>query len=189
MKKLVLLFSLLIYASGFTQPTVMPTTPPTRTASNVLSIYGGAYTNQTGVSFQTFGASTINADLALPGSPAGFTKSYSGHSYSGIQVNTAGVLDVSGMTTLHLDVYSTNYSSMNIKLESSTTTAVELPVTGSIVPSTTTRNQWISLDLNLSTYNSGNILSSLKYIVPVTYGQSATLFITNVYFYKPECKS
>ena len=78
---------------------------------------------------------------------------------------------------------------MNIKLESSTTTAVELPVTGSIVPSTTTRNQWISLDLNLSTYNSGNILSSLKYIVPVTYGQSATLFITNVYFYKPELLS
>ncbi|KAB1154297.1 YDG domain-containing protein [Flavobacterium luteum] len=186
MKKLLLLFFLLVYASGFSQPTVMPTTPPTRTASNVLSIYSGAYTNQTGVSYPTFGGATLNADLALPGSPAGTAKSYSAHSFSGIQVNTAGVLDVSGMTTLHLDVYSTNYTSLAVKLESSTTTARELTVTGSTIPSSTTRNQWISLDLDLSTYNTGNILSSLKYIVPVTFGQNATLFITNVYFYKPE---
>lgn len=74
---------------------------------------------------------------------------------------------------------------MNIKLESSTVVARELAVTGAIVPSATTRNQWISLDLDLSTYNTGNILTSLKCIVPVTYGQNATMWIDNVYFYKP----
>ncbi|WP_445454491.1 MopE-related protein [Flavobacterium sp. 25HG05S-40] len=182
MKKILLLLFLMTFSLGYSQPGASPADPPARNTWDVLSVFSDSYTNQTGVQYLTFGGSTINADFTPPGgTPA---KYYTGHSFSGIQVNTAGSLDVSQMTHLHFDVYSPNYSSMAIKLESSTTTARELAVTGSIVPSSTTRNQWISIDLALSTYNLGNILTSLKYIVPVTFGQNATLYIDNIYFYR-----
>jgi len=172
---------------GYAQPGASPTDPPTRNAWDVFSVYSDSYSNQSGVQYFNFGGSTINADYT----PAGGTpcKYYTGHSYSGIQVNTAGSLDVSSMTHLHFDVWSPNYSSMNIKLESTTGTARELAVTGTIVPSASTRSQWISVDLALNTYSTGNILTSLKYIVPVTYGQGATLYIDNVYFYRPATTS
>jgi len=183
MKKILLCLFLMTISLGYAQPSASPTDPPARNAWDVKSVYSDSYTNQTGVSFLDFGGSTINADFTPPGgNPA---KYYTGHSYSGMQVNTAGSLNVLQMTHLHFDVYSPNFSSMAIKLESSTGAARELAVTGTVVPSATTRNQWISVDLVLSTYDIGNILTSLKYIVPVTYAQNATLYIDNVYFYRP----
>jgi uncharacterized protein YjdB len=183
MKKILLCLFLMTISLGYAQPSASPTDPPARNAWDVKSVYSDSYTNQTGVSFLNFGGSTINDDFTPPGgNPA---KYYTGHSYSGMQVNTAGNLNVLQMTHLHFDVYSPNFSSMAIKLESSTGAARELAVTGTVVPSATTRNQWISVDLALSTYDTGNILTSLKYIVPVTFGQNATLYIDNVYFYRP----
>jgi uncharacterized protein YjdB len=183
MKKILLCLFLMTISLGYAQPSASPTDPPARNAWDVKSVYSDSYTNQTGVSFLNFGGSTINADFTPPGGNA--AKYYTGHSYSGMQVNTAGSLNVLQMTHLHFDVYSPNFSSMAIKLESSTGAARELAVTGTVVPSATTRNQWISVDLALSTYDTGNILTSLKYIVPVTFGQNATLYIDNVYFYRP----
>jgi hypothetical protein len=180
MNKFHLLIFLMTISLGFAQPDASPSDPPTRNAWDVFSVYSDAYSNQAGVQFLTFGAATINADYTPAGGNA--AKYYTGHSYSGIQVNTAGSLDVSQMTHLHFDVWSPNFSSMNIKLESTTGTARELAVAGAIVPSASTRNQWISVDLALSTYNTGNILSSLKYIVPVTYAQNATMYVDNIYF-------
>ncbi|MEN9322503.1 MAG: hypothetical protein RL699_283 [Bacteroidota bacterium] len=183
MKKILLCLFLMTISLGYAQPGASPTDPPARNDWDVKSVYSDSYTNQTGVSFLNFGGSTINADYTPPGgNPA---KYYTGHSYSGIQVNTAGSLNVLQMTHLHFDVYSPNFSSMAIKLESSTGAFRELAVAGSVVPSASTRDQWISVDLALSTYDTGNILTSLKYIVPVTFGQNATLYIDNVYFYRP----
>ncbi len=172
---------------GFAQPGASPSDPPARNAWDVFSMYSDSYSNQSGVQFLTFGGTTINADYTPAGGNP--SKYYTGHSYSGIQVNTAGSLDVSQMTHLHFDVWSPNFNSMAIKLESSTGTAKELSVTGTIVPSASTRSQWISIDLALSTYNTGNILTSLKYIVPVTFGQNATLYVDNIYFYRPATTS
>jgi hypothetical protein len=187
MKKILLLFFLMTISLGFAQPGASPSDPPARNAWDIFSMYSDSYSNQSGVQFLTFGGSTINADYTPAGGNP--SKYYTGHSYSGIQVNTAGSLDISQMTHLHFDVWSPNFNSMAIKLESSTTTARELSVTGTVVPSASTRNQWISIDLDLSTYNLGNILTSLKYIVPVTFGQNATLYIDNIYFYRPATTS
>ncbi|MBU3680454.1 MAG: T9SS type A sorting domain-containing protein [Flavobacterium sp.] len=183
MKQILLCFFLMTISLGYAQPAASPSDPPSRNAWDVKSVYSDSYTNEAGVAFLNFGGSTINADYTPPGgTPA---KYYTGHSYSGMQVNAAGSLNVFQMTHLHFDVYSPNFSSMAIKLESSTGAARELAVTGAVVPSASTRDQWISVDLALSTYDTGNILTSLKYIVPVTFGQNATLYIDNVYFYRP----
>jgi hypothetical protein len=130
-----------------------PIEPPVRNTWDVLSVYSDSYANQAGVNFLDFGGSVINADFTpTGGTPA---KYYTNHSFSGIQVNTGGNLNVSQMTHLHFDVWSPNFNSMRLKLESSTGTARELDVTGAIVPSSSTRGQWISVDLALSTTTLG----------------------------------
>ncbi len=165
-------------------PAAGPATPPVRNAWDVLSQYGAAYTNQPGVIFDTFGggASSIADETLSDGS---VVKKFNGHSYSGISAAT-NTLDVSQMTHLHIEVWSPNFTSMRLKLEAhngAAITARELDVPGGVA-----QGVWNSFDIPLSSYSSGPAgvdLTKLRWIVPVTFGQNATLYITNIYFYRP----
>ena len=163
---------------GFSQnPATGPTNPIVRNAWDVKSLYGGVYTNESGVNFDSFGGSTIDGDVAL--GDGNIVKKYSNHLYSGIQGNN-GNLDVSAMTKLHIDVYSPGFTAFRIKLEAVNGSNVELDV-----PGAHTQGSWNSYDLDLSTYV-GVDLAHLKWVVPVTYTPPGeTLFIDNVYFYRP----
>ena len=159
-------------------PAAGPTTPPARNTWDVLSQYGSAYTNQAGVIFDDFGGATIDGDVLL--GDGSTVKKYTNHSYSGIKVNGTGDLNVSSMTRLHMDVWSPDFVSFKIKLEGSNGVANEIEV-----PFTKVQGSWNSYDLDLSTYT-GVTLTSLKWIVPVTFGpNNTTLYISNVYFYRP----
>jgi len=181
MKKLFLLVFLMTISLGQSQTTPSAgASDPAKNAADVLSIYGGAYTNQAGAYFDLFdtagwGGSTLEEVTLNDGNAV---QKITNHWYSGIHLNGAGSLDVSGMTKLHFDVWSPNYSGMAIKLEAANGSAKEIGV-----PGTLTQGQWMSVDLDLSTY-SGVDLANLRYIVPVTWGQTATLYIDNVYFWK-----
>jgi hypothetical protein len=169
---------------SYPDPEVGPTNPITRNAWDVKSIYNGIatpvspqYTNVPGVSFDSFGGSTIVGATTL--GDGNTVNKYFNHLYSGIQVDAVS-LDVSAMTMLHLDVYSPNFTVMAVKLEDATKAAKELAV-----PTAKTQGSWNSYDLDLSTYT-GVDLTKLKIIVPVTYEGSGTqLYIDNVYFYRP----
>jgi len=181
MKKLFLLIFLMTISLGQSQTTPSAgASDPAKNAADVLSIYGGAYTNQAGAYFDLFdtagwGGSTLEEVTLNDGNAV---QKITNHWYSGIHLNGAGSLDVSGMTKLHFDVWSPNYSGMAIKLEAANGSAKEIGV-----PGTLTQGQWMSVDLDLSTY-SGVDLANLRYIVPVTWAQTATLYIDNVYFWK-----
>ena len=179
MKKFFLLFFLMTISLGQSQtPAAGPTPPPLRNAWDVLSQYGSAYTNQAGVIFDTFGGSNIVGDVTLADNS--IVKKYISHSYSGISTNGAFTLNVSGMTHLHLDVWSPDFVSFKIKLEAVNGSNVELEV-----PSTKLQGSWNSYDLDLSTYSAVDLVN-LRWIVPVTFDpNNTTLFITNVYFYRP----
>lgn len=170
-------------APASTTPLAGPATPPARNPWDVLSQYSTAYTNQPGVIFDTFGggaASIVDETLA----DASVVKKFNTHSYSGISA-AATTLDVSQMTHMHIDVWSPNFTSMRLKLEAhngAAVTARELDVPGGTV-----QGAWNSYNIPLSTYSSGAggvDLTKLRWIVPVTFGQNATLYITNVYFYR-----
>ncbi len=179
MKKFLLFIFLLTFSIGQSQtPAAGPTTPPARNPWDVKSQYGSAYTNPPNIVFDSFGGSTIVGDETL--ADASVVKKYTGHSFSGISANT----DVTGlfaaqMTHLHIDVWSPNFTSFRVKLEAVNGTNVELNAPGG-----TTQSNWNSYDIPLTSF-AGVDLSNLKWIVPVTFGQNATLFITNVYFYRP----
>ena len=161
-------------------PPTGPTAPPIRNNLNVLSQYGSAYTNQTGVIFDNFGGgATIVGDVTLDDNSV--VKKYTNHSYSGISPNSSNNLNVSGMTHLHMDVWSPNFVSFKVKLEATNGSNNEIEV-----PFTKVQGVWNSYDIPLSTYVNTN-LTILKWIVPVTFNpNNTTLFITNVYFYKQD---
>ncbi len=172
------------FSIGVSQtPVSGPSNPPTRNNWDVLSQYGSAYSNQPGVVFDSFGGSTIVGDVTLP-LDLSSVKKYVAHSYSGISTSGAMTLNVSAMTHLHIDVWSPDFVSFKIKLEAVNGSNRELEV-----PFTKTQGSWNSYDLDLSTYSNGPggvDLTNLRWIVPVTFNpNNTTLFITNVYFYRP----
>lgn len=161
-----------------TTPAAGPAAPPARNPWDVLSQYGAAYTNQPGVIFDNFGGSTIVGDVTLADNSV--VKKYINHSYSGISTNGALDLNVSAMTHLHIDVWSPDFVSFKIKLEAANGSNIELEV-----PGAKSQGTWNSYDIPLSSYSAVD-LAHLKYIVPVTFNpNNTTLFITNVYFYRP----
>ena len=179
MKKLLLLILLLTFSIGQSQtPPAGPSTPPARNSWDVLSQYGSTYTNEPGVIFDSFGGSNIVGDVVL--GDASVVKKYLAHSYSGIKVNGAGDLNVSGMTHLHMDVWSPDFVSFKVKLEGTNGSNNEIEV-----PFAKNQGTWNSYDIPLSTYVN-TTLSNLRWIVPVTFDpNNTTLYITNVYFYRP----
>ncbi|MFC6877558.1 beta strand repeat-containing protein, partial [Flavobacterium myungsuense] len=162
--------------TGPTTPVARPTTPPARNAWDVLSQYSTAYTNQAGVVFSNFNSAAVITDQTLADNSV--VKKYATHTFSGIAPNGANNLDVSGMTHLHIDVWSPDFTSFKVKLEATNGSNNEIEV-----PFSKIRGAWNSYDIALSTYTATN-LANLKWIVPVTNG-NANLFITNVYFYRP----
>jgi hypothetical protein len=185
MKKITLFIFLLTFSLGYSQdPATGPSDPIARNAWDVKSIYNGIdnpvppqYTNEPNGNFDSFGGSTIVGPVTL--GDGNTCVKYTNHLYSGIQAG-AGNLDVSTMTTLHLDVYSPGFTAFRVKLEAANGSNVELDVPGAHV-----QGSWNSFDLDLSTY-AGVDLAHLKWIVPVTYTPPGeTLYIDNVYFYRP----
>ena len=184
MKKKLLLLFLMTFSLGQSQtPAAGPTSPPTRNPWDVLSQYGSQYTNPPNLVFDSFGGSNIIGDVTLADNSV--VKKYINHSYSGISANSnvTGIY-AADMTHMHIDVWSPDFASFKIKLEGVNGSNRELEVPGAKV-----QNSWNSYDLDLTTYTSGPggvDLANLKWIVPVTFGpNNTTLFITNVYFYRP----
>lgn len=179
MKKILLLIILLTFSIGQSQtPAAGPTVPPARNTWDVLSLYGSGYTNVPGVYFSSFGGANIVGDVTLD--DLSIVKKYLAHSYSGIAPNAANNLNVSGMTHLHMDVWSPDFVSFKIKLEATNGSFQELEV-----PFAKNQGTWNTYDIDLSTYP-GVSLANLKWIVPVTFNpNNTTLYLTNVYFYRP----
>ena len=118
----------MVTSLGFSQdPATGSANPIPRNAWDVKSLYGGTYTDEAGVIFDSFGGSTIVGDVTLGDGKV--VKKYTNHLYSGIQAGS-GNLDVTSMTKLHLDVYSPGFTSFRIKLEAVNGSNVELDVPG-----------------------------------------------------------
>ena len=185
MKKITSLLFCLTVGFGFAQdPASGPTDPIARNSYDIKSIYNGIanpvapqYTNEPNGTFDSFGGSTIVGDVLL--ADGNTVIKYTNHLYSGIRAG-AGDMDITGMTMLHIDAYSPDFTTFAIKLEAVNGSFVELAVPGAY-----TQNAWNSYDLDLSTYSAAD-LAHLKWIVPVTYNPPGrTLYLDNVYFYRP----
>ncbi|MCU0323597.1 MAG: hypothetical protein MUE72_14370, partial [Chitinophagaceae bacterium] len=105
--------------NSFAQPTNNPETPPARTASQVISVYSSAYTSLTNVNFNPnwgqsgFGSATT---FTLSGNEM---RHYPNMNYQGIDIKNNGAnpaQNVSSLDSLHLDIWSSNCTSIEIFL-------------------------------------------------------------------------
>ncbi|MFC6877551.1 hypothetical protein ACFQFB_10540, partial [Flavobacterium myungsuense] len=162
-------------------PITGPATP-TRSAGVVKSVYGATYSNAFGApAFNSFGGSNIIGNVVLD--DASTVVKYTGHDYSGLnaggtdQGGNFNVTTAPAATFLHMDVWSPNFTSFEVKLESTNGAALLVNV-----PGAKTQRAWNSYDIPLSSYPGVN-LAALKWIV-LDSSPGAILFLTNVYFYQ-----
>jgi hypothetical protein len=177
MKKIMsfLLVMMSMYLGLNAQPATPAATPPTRSASDVIALYSGAYTEVSGTNWSPYwGQSTpvTVSDVSIGGNA---TKHYETLSYIGVEL--ASPINVSGMQNLHLDLWTTNCTSFEVSLIT--------PGVGengySITP---TASGWTSVDIPLTNYTVPNLsnIAQLKFV-----GQpfgSSDVYVDNIYFWK-----
>ncbi len=172
------------YTADFTvteilQPIASATKPPSRSATDVISVYGSEYTNITGVDTfpdwnqggqgSSWGTFSLNGDDMLQ---------YTKLSYQGIQFQAAE--DLTAMEFIHLDVWT---SGDVTRLETSliSVSSGEKPVWTNL-----TAGQWTSIDIPITDFTSQGLtvadIHQLK-LVGDPWG-AGTVFVDNIYFYR-----
>ena len=160
MKKIFLLLFLLTLFSGYSQPS-SPAPTPTKLQSDVVSFYSDAYT-------AAFG--TVNWTNATD-SPISGNATKLATSVTFAQGATAST-SITGMTFIHVDVYSTNANASQIKVQ----------VNGTVGSAIATPNGvWTSLDIPLSNYSNP---STVNLVNLQPYAGAGTFYFDNIYFYK-----
>lgn len=154
---------------------VIPTGPtvgapvPTRSGSDVLSVFSDSYTNLPGTDFNpNWGQATVVTQESIDGNN---TLVYKGLNYQGIQLGAN--LDVTGMTHLHLDYWTENSTALNAFLISSG--PVETPQTIAVPTS-----GWLSLDIPLADFNPVDLAD----IIQFKFDGNGDIWLDNIYFYK-----
>jgi hypothetical protein len=154
------------------EPTTAAPNPPARNASDVISVFSGAYTDLTGTDWNPFwGQSTIVTDVEIAGNP---TKKYSSFNYQGVQF--ASAIDASQMEKLHIDIWTPNCTAFDVY-------PIVLGQPEQFVTLNPTLAGWNSFDIDLSQYTIPlNAIIQFKF-VGTPFG-SSTVYYDNLYFYK-----
>lgn len=142
---------------------------PTRPASNVISIYSDTYTNVAGTDLNpNWGQQTVTSQVTIGGNKTLLMK---GLNYQGIQFGSNQ--DVSGLTHLHLDVWTTNSSSFSVYLISPGPVEKLYKIT---VPT----SGWTSVDIPLSSFSPVNLRDAFQF----KFEGNGDIYLDNIYFYK-----
>ncbi len=152
---------------GGDTPTVAAPTP-THPAGDVISVFSDAYMDLAGTDFYPdWGQATVPSEVSVAGNN---TLLYSGLNYQGIQL--AGNEDVSGMTHLHVDIWTANSNALNIFLISNgpveTGYALPVPTSG-----------WASIDIPLSAFSPVDLAD----IIQFKFDGEGDIYIDNLYFF------
>jgi len=153
-------------------PTVLAPAP-TEDAANVISIYSDAYTDITGVNLDPdWGQATVTEEIDVESEKV---LKMTGLNYQGIDW-ADNAQDVSGKTKLHVDVFCSSVTDVNLSLIGG---GAENPVT-----LTTDAGVWKSFDIALSEYTAPDLTA----VIQVKFddagsGAGPTIFVDNIYFY------
>ncbi len=154
--------------------TAAPT--PTVPADRVLSLYSNAYSNVSGTDwFPNWGQSTQVSDIQVAGND---TKKYAFVNYQGVQFSNP--VDASGMTTLHIDMWTPNCTTFEVNLINTSPSTVQQSVSLSPVNS-----GWNSFDIPLSQYTNINFSSINQMMFVATPSGTTTAYLDNIYFTRP----
>lgn len=170
MKKVILLLSLFYCSDAFAQVPGSPApTPPTRNAADVISIYGGAYSNISGVTINPFwNQNTVVTQIAIAGDSV---LQYANFNYQG--TDWAGnAQNIANMDFLHVDVW-TNSQAPNVYAISSGPEIAH--------PITSQPGSWKSVDIPVVGLT-GNLSNVIQF--KFDGGTGGTIYLDNLYFWK-----
>lgn len=152
------------------EPTVAAPVP-TRDAAKVLSVFSNTYANIPGTDFfPNWGQATVVTQKPIAGNN---TLVYTGLNYQGTQFATAQ--DVSTYSSLHLDYYSINSTSLKVYLISPG--PLEKPYTLTVPTST----GWNSVDIPLTSFAPP---VDLKNVIQMKFDGNGDIYLDNMYFFK-----
>ena len=161
-------------------PTLTAPIPPTRMASDVVSIFSDAYDDVTLDELPTtwsssgFEATTINNNNVWKLTNLDFI---------GMVTNYASGIDLGGMETLHIDYWvpSGTTNELFVKLVNTVDGGEDIESLGPTVS-----GSWQSIDIDMSGFDGGNLAnkSKITQLLIDSDGVAGVVYIDNFYFYK-----
>lgn len=157
-------------------PIASATPPPTRSATDVISIFSDTYTNVAGTDlYPNWGQSTQYTAFDLNGDAI---IQYSNLNYQGIQIGATQ--DLSSMEFLHMDIWTADAADIETYL-------ISIGSGEKFIKSTLTKDDWTSIEIPLSDFTSQGL--TINDIHQFKFVGSGTVFIDNIYFYKSSSAS
>ena len=155
--------------------------PPTRNATDVISIFSDAYNNIDGANYNPdwnqSGFESASSTYQLEGSENSVL-AYPNFNYQGIEFNS--VQDISAMEFLHIDIWTVE----------GVTPTVSVISLGTEIPHTIGNSDgaWKSVDIPISGIT-GDLTKAIQFKFDGGNGSSNAIYIDNLYFYKKETDS
>ena len=157
-------------------PIASATPPPTRSATDVISIFSDTYTNVAGSDlYPNWGQSTQYTAFDLNGDAI---IQYSNLNYQGIQIGATQ--DLSSMEFLHMDIWTADAADIETYL-------ISIGSGEKFIKSTLTKDDWTSIEIPLSDFTSQGL--TINDIHQFKFVGAGTVFIDNIYFYKSSSAS
>src|SRR5690606_22364361 len=157
--------------AGISDQPIVGAPAPTTPEANVLSIFSDAYTNVAGTDFNpNWGQATVVTQEEIAGNNS---LKYANLNYQGTAFATA--IDVSAMTMVHVDYWTSDATVLNLSLISSG--PAETPFAFTL-----TTGQWTGVDIPLSSFSS---VVDLADVIQLKFDGNGTIFLDNIYFFAP----
>jgi hypothetical protein len=151
-------------------PTAPTTAAPTPTvaAANVISVFSDAYTNIASNLNPNWGQATVVTQVPIASNN---TLRYGGLNYQGLEFGASQ--NLSTMTTLHIDYYSANSTSLKAYLISPG------PVEKAKVLTVPTAAGWNSIEIPLSNFSPVNLAN----VFQMKFDGNGDIYLDNIYFH------
>lgn len=160
----------------------MPAPMPVHEGDDIISLFSGAYedvpvnTWRTEWSQSGYREDTIDGDAV---------KVYPNLGFAGVEMRGDSALDLTGMTMLHIDLWTADLDSFLVKLVdfgmdgpgSDNDTEFELAFR------VTAKNEWMRLDIPLADFEMMNMDDISQFIISARPFGTGTVFLDNIYFY------
>ncbi len=152
-------------------------TPPTAPSGTVISLLGSHYTNVsnaagTGIWFPNWGQQTQVAYSNIGGSDT--TIRYSNLNYEGVQFN--GAVNVSGMDSIHLDIWSSTCTVVQLHLIWGAESGPNINLNSGSWTS-------VTLALNSTNFPGANFANITQFkFTAITPGSGSSIYLENIYF-------
>ena len=155
---------------------------PVHAGDDIISMFSGAYED---VPVNTWRAPWSNSGFRDDTIAGNAVKVYPNLGFAGVEMLGDSALDLTGLTTLHIDYWTADLDTFQVKLVDfaddgpggDNDTEFEIPF------QVTEKNTWVRLDIPLSDFEDMNMDDISQFIISARPFGTGTVWLDNIYFY------